>query len=53
MIDRVIELKDYQKVLDNITCSIYNREFQGCLFIYDEEFDRYIRKIRGMKGGNL
>ncbi len=36
-IDKTIKKEDYQKVR-NMLNLIYNEDFQGCLFIYDDNF---------------
>ena len=44
MKEKAIAPKDYSKAFNNVIAKKdYNKEeFQGCLFIYDDEFERSI-----------
>ena len=42
---KVIKTKDHQKVIENFYSNLYEEEFQGCLFIYDNEFEKNNRKL--------
>jgi hypothetical protein len=55
MNDKHIDIKDHDKVLDNIFpigfCPVrFKEEYKGCLFVYDDNFSSRFEKILDRAG---
>ena len=44
--EKTIDKKDYLKINRNLYFNHKGKEFQGCLFIYDDGFDKYNLRIK-------
>ena len=40
--ERVIAKKDHKKVCKNLRDNFLRDKYQGCLFIYDDEYKKYL-----------
>ena len=45
MNDKVIDKEDYNKVMDNLMDNLTTDKFQGCLFIYDDNYKKEYETI--------